>query len=169
MNPGRTPNYVFLGILACVAINYESASATPGRPSEKGGSVLRAADELAAAVRARDLDALLRLVAPDGVPCDDGMVSRQELKNQLRATGTWLGAYFFAPEVFKQKYADAITPTSFPEFLATARDLRVTVPGKQDPRYPCVRFLARNIEWAPEFCFRRVRDRWVLGDLPNCV
>src|ERR1700682_2325923 len=69
---------------------------------ERDGSVLKAADELAAAVRARDLDALLLLVAPDAVPCVDGMVSRQELKNELRATGTWLGAYFFAPEVFSK-------------------------------------------------------------------
>ena len=169
MKPTRTPIQVFLGILACVAMNYESASAAPDSPSEKGGSVLKAADELAAAVRARDLDALLRLVAPDGVPCIDSMVSRQELKRQLRAPDTFLGAYFFAPEVFKTQFADPLTKISFAEFVATAREVRVTVSGKQHPLHTCVHFTASNIESTPLFCFRRVRDRWVLGDLPNCA
>jgi hypothetical protein len=57
---------------------------------------------------------------------------------------------------------------SFAEFPAIARDLRVTVPAKQNPRFPCVTFAASNIELGASFCFRRHGHRWVLGDLPNC-
>jgi hypothetical protein len=157
--------YLFLAVIACVAVD---SSAAPQTVPAKDGSVLRATDELAAAVRARDRDALLRLVALDGVPCTDGVLSRQELRKQLRANGTWLGAYLFAPDVFREKFADPLTPISFAEFLDTARDPHVRVSGKQDRRRTCVRFIAPNMEWAPEFCFRWVRGRWVLGDVPSC-
>jgi hypothetical protein len=131
-------------------------------------SLLSAADELAAAVRARDVQRLLRLVAADGVPCIDANVSRKHLEKQLGTRGSWLNAYFLGPEVFKQKFANPLTPMSFAEFLAVARDLRTTLSDRQFPKFPCVRFTASNIKYAPNFCFRRHGNRWVLGDLPNC-
>src|SRR5690348_10937761 len=75
--------------------------------------VLAASNELVAAVRARDVQRLLHLVASDGVPCVDANVSREEVERQLRTRGSWLNAYFFEPEVFKQKFADPFTPISF--------------------------------------------------------
>ena len=166
----RTLSHIALGISLSGIVSPDARASRPSsRPAEKSASVLKAADELAAAVRARDLTALLRFVAPDGVPCIDSAVSQQELAKQLRTRDTWLGAYFFAPERFNQEFASPYIPMSFAEFLAAARELRSTVPGGQDQRYPCVRFVASNMEWSPEFCFRRYRGRWVLGDLPNCA
>jgi len=146
-----------------------ASGAADGIASSTGdASVLSAAYQLADAVRTRDVSAFLRLVAREGVPCIDSIVSRQELEKQLRARDTWLGAYFFAPEVFREKFADLARPISFAEFLATARDLRVTTRATKDERYPCVRFSASNVKSRPYFCFQRNSDRWVLRELPNC-
>ena len=133
--------------------------------TDENGSVLGAADRLANAVRKRDVKSFLELVAPDGVPCIDSKVSRTE--KQLRTRDTWLGAYFFAPDVFRARYADLARPISFAEFLATAQDLHVTA-ATRDQRYPCVRFSARNIKWKPHFCFERKSGHWFLRELPNC-
>ncbi len=144
------------------------ANGRGGAASGSNASVFKAADELAAAVRSRNVEAILLFVAPDGVPCIDATVSRKDVEKQLRTHGTWLNAYFLEPDAFKHKFADGLTPMSFAEFLATARDLRVTMPAKQHPRFPCVTFAASNIEFRASFCFRRYGHRWVLGDLPNC-
>jgi hypothetical protein len=130
--------------------------------------VLKAADELAAAVRARNIDALLRFVPPTGVSCIDSIISRQEVERQLRRQETWLGAYFLHPEAFRRRFADQLTPMSFAEFVDIGRELHVTMPGKQDARFPCVMFSARNLDPGHSFCFQQSGGRWVLRDLPNC-
>ena len=154
--------------ITCLLAANPSAVAAPQSASQMDASVLAAADELAAAVRAQDRGAFLRLVGPQGVRCIGDVVSRQELRKELRAGDTWFGAYFFAPQAFREKFADAAYPTSFAEFLATARDLRVTAVGNGTPLRTCVRFVAANIKPAHLFCFTRVGRRWVLGTLPNC-
>ena len=132
-------------------------------------SLLKAADEFASAVRARDVSALLRFVPQNGIPCSDSPVTRRDLEKQLRTPDTsWLGAYFLAPETFRKKFADPMFPESFAEFLATNRNVHVAVLDDQDRRSPCVTFLAGNVESAHSFCFRRYGHRWVLADLPNC-
>jgi hypothetical protein len=110
----------------------------------------------------------MRLVPLKGMRCLDDFMSRQELRKQVRAHDTWLGAYFFAPVVFKEKFADRAYPTSFAEFLATAQDLRVTVQGHVMPRRTCVRFEASNAGRPHSFCFKQIEARWVLAALPNC-
>jgi len=137
------------------------------RPAESTASVLKVADELAAAVRARDIDALLRFLPP-GVLCIDSPVSRQEIEKELRREDSWLAAYFFRPDTFRKRFADLLVPMSFAEFLDTARDLRVTTPGKQDKHFPCVLFSAANIKPGHSFCLQQYGRRWVFRDLPGC-
>jgi len=71
------------------AADARAVSATE-RPAESTASVLKVADELAAAVRARVIDALLRFLPPDGVLCIDSPVSRQEIEKELRREDSWL-------------------------------------------------------------------------------
>ena len=164
----RTMTSILLVALLSSGSN-ASARSTSKSTSRSNTSLLKAADELASAVRARDVSALLRFVPPNGIACIDSPVTRRDLEKQLRTPDTFLGAYFLAPETFRRKFASPMFPESFAEFLATNRDIRVTVPDDQDRRSPCVNFLAGNVESAHFFCFRRYGHRWVPADLPNCA
>ena len=166
----RTMTPILLAVLLSSGGTNASARGTSGSTSRSNISLLKAADELASAVRARDVSALLRFVPPNGIPCSDSPVTRRDFEKQLRTPDiSWLGAYFLAPETFRRKFADPMFPESFAEFLATNRNVHVAVLDDQDRRSPCVTFLAGDVESPHSFCFRRYGRRWVLADLPNCA
>lgn len=152
----------------CLSTRTVAAHASSNVPSEAIGPVLQTADRLAAAVRSRSLDGIMSFVAPDGIPCLDDKISRKEVEHQLRTRGTWLNSYFFEPQIFRLQFADGLTPVSFAEFLASAKDLRVLQPAKQNSQFPCAIFVASNLQFRATFCFMRRGRRWYLGDLPNC-
>jgi len=128
---------------------------------------LKAAHALEASILARDVEAFMRLVGREGVLCIDDTVSRQKLRRDLRTPDSFWGAYFFAPELFKKKFANPLTPISLAEFLSTGRDIKIEI-SRPHPEIPCVTFSVSNIDVGHGFCFAREGSGWTLGDLLGC-
>jgi len=128
------------------------------------------------AVVAREVDALMAYVGPEGVPCIDSVVTKDQLRRDLTTRGNFLHAYYFDASEFNDKYRDLAFPKSLAEFLATTRDLRVKVSfmkysgqGQADEfAYPCATLSAPQPKERHSFCFSRNQGKWTLADLPNC-
>lgn len=144
------------------------ADARGGEPHQ-ATTVEVAANELAKAVRNRDIDRILTFIDKRGVMCVDTLIPRAQVERQLRNPKTWLHAYFLQAAAFRERHADKFYKVSLAEIVA-ADDWTVEILPDQLPDFPCVHFTRRADAsvWA-EICFVRRRAGWVLRSLPSCL
>ncbi len=133
----------------------------------------RVIDGLARAMSTRDVMSVARLVAPEGLQCEDDLVPRDVVAAELRTPGTWLHSYFFDTAALQARYADRGVPMSLADFFSYAHGVSFEIgftqyPGRPKHDRPCIRLQAKNLDYTPFLCFARSGGHWYFAQGPEC-
>lgn len=148
----------------------------PGVPRDEQRArteLLDLAAQMRVAIETRNVDAVLRLIHQDGIPCGDATVPRATVEAQLRPGGG-LHAYLFEPKAYPLRGRPLDRPMSLREFFERATDVVVDVGfdddgrGGKDLTSGCARYRAANLEFTPHFCFQKIGGRWFLSRGLSC-
>lgn len=126
------------------------------------------------AVLQHDVVKILRYVAHDGIPCNDGMIPYSKILKDSKDHNSWLYSYLFSSETFEKKYKNGLHPMGLERFFREAPNVQIRVSfmenkGEKIIDYGCIYYEAINIEYTPEFCFFFKNGKWTFTDsLYNC-
>jgi hypothetical protein len=154
-------------VLLAAALAPPLARAAPDAVEQRRSAIakelVRLGAELQRQIVAKDVDALLARIPPEGLRCAGTVVPRAKVARDLRAPDRWLhGTFFGAPGAPQRPGA----PPSLAAFLRSAREIAIVVFFQPDPRAgpagrPCLDFRTKDLPTpgAP-LCFEQRGGRW---------
>lgn len=137
------------------------AAACAPKPEDE---VRKASERLGAAVKARDVEAVVALLpAGEKVRCGDAAIDLATFHGDLRRPDSKLHAFFFDAPLWNARYRNMARPKSLAEAVSERATPAVTLLG---PAAGCGAFGAEGA--AVGMCFERHGSRWVVSADPIC-
>jgi hypothetical protein len=153
-------------LLLCLA-----QAGTERKQIENG--VLAAARHIVRGVENNRAEDILAHVSPEGAPCIDSVITRQQYESDLQSKGNYIHAYFFDATEFNERFRSAIDPISLAELVARGGELSCRVhfqrfPGSPPYSSPCVDIISKELRMKRTLFFYQKEADWVLRDGLNC-
>ena len=95
--------------------------------------VLAAARHIVRGVENKRAEDILAHVSPEGAPCIDSVITRQQYESDLQSKGNYIHAYFFDATEFNDRFRSAIDPISLAELVARGGELSYRVHFQRFP------------------------------------